>query len=484
MHRLLQILLLLPLLLWLPVCAEAQDQVELLQARSAEGGVINGEPVRKLIGEVRLASEQVTIEADSAWQYQNRNRIDAFNIQITTDQETIWADTLHYNTITEFSQFRGRVILHSGEHRLYSETVDVDRISNLTFFHSPVRFEDERGVLVAQTGSYNQARERGTFQGQVQLSDSTQYFEADTLRMDRLADQYELHGSVYAIDLEEEVTLTGTYLEADSTGRRLLEGDAWMMQLRQEGQDSTYLFADRILLLEQDTIQTLEATGQVRIWNPEWSAIADSLHYRSDRELFRLWSDPILWQERLQLTGPEIEAEFRNEQIHTLTAWPQPVAVMEVESIGRFHQVSGDSLVARFSDGEISQMDVIRQNDLIYQQQDEQGEPDGLIELTADGTLRLHFDAGELSRFRATENIDGSWHPESPSLSEQRLDRFQWNPERRPNQPGIQTPRFPPIPDELPFQPGERYRNALARDPDLSLDRPTNPNPEPSVRED
>ncbi|MGM0506220.1 MAG: OstA-like protein [Bacteroidota bacterium] len=474
MNRSIQSLL---LLLLLPGLAVAQDQVDLLQARSAEGGVINGEPVRKLIGDVRLASDQVTIEADSAWQYQNRNRIDAFNIQITTDQETIWADTLHYNTITEFSQFRGRVILHSGDHRLFSETVDVDRISNLTFFHSPVRFEDERGVLIAQTGSYNQERERGTFQGQVQLSDSTQYLEADTLRMDRLADNYELHGTVYAIDFEEEVTLAGKFLEADSTGRRLLEGDAWMMQLRQVRQDSTHLFADRILLQEQDTTQTLDATGQVRLWNSEWSAVADSLHYRSDQELFRLWSNPILWQDDLQLTGPEIEAQFLNDQIQTLSSWPQPVAVMEEDSIGRFHQVSGDSLVARFDGGEISRMDVIRQNDLIYQQLNEQGEPDGLIDLTADGTLRLHFEAGELSRFRATENVDGTWQPEDSTLTERRLDRFQWNPELRPERPELRTPRFPPIPDERPFEPGERYQRAISREPNLPPEPPTLPDP-------
>lgn len=472
------------LLLLVPVLAQGQDQVDLLQARSAEGGLVNGEPVRKLIGDVRLASEQVTIEADSAWQYQNRNRIDAFNIQITTDQETIWADTLHYNTVTEFSQFRGRVILHSGEHRLYSETVDVDRISNLTFFHSPVRFEDERGVLIAQTGSYNQERERGTFQGQVQLSDSTQYLEADTLRMDRLADHYELNGAVYAVDYESEVTLSGRYLEADSTGRRRLEGDAWMMQLRQEGQDSTHLFADRILLQERDSLQTLDATGQVRLWNAEWSAISDSLHYRSDHEIFRLWSNPALWQENLQLTGPQIEAQFQDEQIHSLASWPQPVAVMEEEAVGRFHQVSGDSLVARFSEGEISRMDVFRQNDLIYQQLDESGQADGLIELAADGTLRLLFEEGELSRFRATENIDGAWLPESPGLTEMQLERFQWNPDLRPRRPDIQTPRFQPIPAELPFEPGDRYQRVYRRDQDSEMNLPTPPDPEPNGSDD
>lgn len=481
MYRSIQTLL---MLLLLPTLALGQDQVELLQARSAEGGLVNGEPVRKLIGDVRLTSEQVTIEADSAWQYQNQNRIDAFNIQITTDQETIWADTLHYNTITEFSQFRGRVILHSGEHRLFSETVDVDRISNLTFFHSPVRFEDEQGVLIAQTGSYDQERERGTFQGQVQLSDSTQYLEADTLRMDRIADHYELNGAVYAVDFEEEVTLSGRYLEADSTGRRRLEGDAWMMQLRQEGQDSTHLFADRILLQDRDSLQTLDATGQVRLWNPEWSAIADSLHYRSDLEIFRLWSNSALWQENLQLTGPQIEAQFQDEQIHALTSWPQPIAVMEEEAIGRFHQVSGDSLIARFVEGDISRIDVIRQNDLIYQQLNEDGEPDGLIELTADGTLRLHFEEGELSRFRATENIDGAWLPESPSLAERQLERFQWTPDLRPGRPDLPAPRFQPIPTELPFQPGERYQIAHPQDPESPLKLPTPPDPEPNVPDD
>jgi len=437
--------------------AVAQEQITIVNAERAEGGQIDGQQVRKLLGNVILTGDKMRMEADSAYQYVNQNRIDAFNIRIESEQEIIWADSLVFYTHLDLSLFRGRVVMVSENHTLFSEKVDFDSLLDLAVFHTPVRFEDERGVLLAESGHYFQGREIGVFRGNVQLSDSTQYLEADSLYMDRRYDHYQLFSRVYAWDAEERVTLTGDYLESVSTGERYLSGNAWMMQVDEAEQDSTHLTANIIHLTEIDTTNFIDAAGQVRIWAEQYAAVADTAHYRSDLDQFRLRSDPMIWQNRIQLTGPYIEILFKDDQVHHLTSYTRPIVVMEDSLTGRFNQMRGDTLHAWFDDGEIEQIRVYDNSELIFHLKDDDDQPDGLIQLIANGPSTILFRNGEPDQFKAERNVDGSHLPENPANINRQLSGFRWDPDLRPQKPQIRTPRLPPVPDEKPFIPGERY---------------------------
>lgn len=456
----------LPLLCILPPIAEtasAQQQITILNAERAEGGVIEGEQVRKLIGNVELAGDRILMEADSAYQYLNLNRIDAFNIRIESENEIIWADTLFYDTHEDFSRFRGRVILQTEDLTLFSRTMDYDRTLELADFLTPVRLEDERGILLADRGRYYQNIETGSFYGNVQIADSTQYLEADSLFMNRRIDYYQLFGRVYAEEFEERVTLSGDYLEADGEGRRELEGDAWMMQVNESGSDTLHLNAVEIHLTETDTSDYLDAYGEVRIWAEHYAAIADTAHYRSDLDQFRLLSGPVIWQKRIQLTGPYIEASFEEEQIRFLSSWTRPIAVMQDSLTERFNQLRGDTLNAWFSEGEIEKILAYDNSELVYHLKNDEGEPDGLIELIAAGASAITFVEGEADRFRAERNVDGSHLPEDPENIGLELSGFRWDPELRPVRPEIRLPRLPPVGDERPVELPPRYLRYMER---------------------
>ncbi|WP_158551581.1 OstA-like protein [Rhodohalobacter sp. SW132] len=436
----------------------AQSQVFIENANRAEGTIVDGENVRKLIGNVILRTEDMRMEADSAYQFINRNLIHAFNIQIETDEDIIWADTLYHDTFTDFSQFRGRVIIESPANTVFSEAINLISPLDLAVFLSPVRFEDERGVLLAESGLYFQRPDSAIFHGDVQLADTTQYLEADSLFMNRSKDLYELHGRVFADDYEEKVTFEGNYLFADSLGYRLLTGDdAWMMEISESETDTTHLIAKKIELTETDTLSMMDAYQQVRIWSTKFSAIADTANYRDEEEMFILRGNPILWQKNIQLTGPYIEATLENEDIRFLKSFPRPIVVQEDSATGRLNQMTGDTLHAYFDEGELERLIVFDNSEIIFHQKDEDDEPDGLMELIAVGSSTMIFLNGEFDNFKAERNIDGSYIPEGPQVSERRLENFQWSPERKPDRPAIRIPRLNAILDIRPFELPPRY---------------------------
>jgi len=438
----------------------AQSRVFIENADRAEGVIINDENVRKLLGSVRLETDQMSMLADSAYQFINKNRIEAFNIQIDTDEKIIWADTLYYNTLTDFSEFRGRVVIESANNTVFSEKVDVSTPLDITIFRAPVRFEDDSGALHADSGIYLQAADSAIFRGNVQLSDSTQYLEADSLFMNRSKDLYELHSRVFADDFEENVTFTGNYLFADSTGYKLLTGnddDAWLMEVSESETDTTHLLAKKIELQETDSTSLIDAYQQVRIWSTKFSAIADTVNYSDSDELFILRGSPIVWQKNIQLTGPYIEASLSDGDIRFLRSYPRPIAVQEDTATGRLNQMTGDTLNAYFEAGELDSMIVYDNSEIIFHQKNDENEPDGLMEMVAAGSSTMLFADGEFDFFKAVSNINGTYVPENEGGSDRTLDNFEWNPEGKPQRPSIRKPRLPDIPDTPFFELPPRY---------------------------
>jgi lipopolysaccharide export system protein LptA len=421
------------------------------------GGMVDGQRVQKILGNAVLNLDGMRMEADSVYQFEGQNRFQAFNIMFDTEDEIIWADTLYHNSLTDFSELRGRVVVKSESNTVFSEAIDVDMPSDLAVFKVPVRFEDDRGILLADSGLYYQEVDSAVFRGNVQLSDSTQYLESDSLFMNRSDDLYELFGSVYADDFEENVTFAGNYLLADSTGYRLLTGNAWLMELNEEETDTTHLFAEKIELFESDTVSNMDAYEDVTIWSTKFSAIADTANYRDDLDQFLLRAGPIVWQKNIQLSGPVIEAYLENDDIRFLSSYTRPIAVQEDTLTGRLHQMTGDTLHAFFDNGTIQRIEVFDNSEIIFHQRDENDEPDGLIELIAAGPSTMTFVDGEFDFFKAVQNVDGTYLPEDPENIDRQLSNFRWDPELKPEKPEMRTPRLPEIPAERPFQLPPRY---------------------------
>ncbi|MEX0945595.1 MAG: OstA-like protein, partial [Balneolaceae bacterium] len=372
----------------------SQDRVTIIQAGMAESGLYEGQRIRKITNNVILSTERMTMQTDSVYQFLDSNLLMAFNTQIETEKDVIWADTLYHNTAADYSRLRGRVIIQSEQNTVFSDSMDVDHQNEIAIFNVPLRFEDEKGTLIAENGLYYQAVDSAIFRGNVQLADSTQYLEADSLFMNRSSELYELFGRVYADDYEDNVKFAGEYLYADSTGYRLLEQNSWLMEINESQTDTTHLFANKIELLETDDASFMDAYGRVRIWTPKFSAIADTANYRDDLEQFFLRSSPILWQKSMQLTGPNIEAFFENDNIQLLKSYRNPVIVMEDSVTTRLHQMTGDTLYAYFDDENLDRVRVFDNTESIFHNKDENDEPDGLIEMISAGPLTMYFTDG------------------------------------------------------------------------------------------
>ncbi|TYP94920.1 OstA-like protein [Fodinibius salinus] len=463
------LVLVIPILLisLLPQSSQAQRKVTILKADSIRGGNFQGQRIQKIIGNVHLQGQNMEMYCDSAYQFTNKSKIRAFgNIQINTESEKIWADSLTYFTDVDFSELRGRVIIEADSTTLFGNSVDYRFSTRIAHFIDKIRLEDQRGTLLADSGYYYRRADSAKFRGHVQIADSLQYLEGDSLFSNRDTKYYELYGKVYGNDQKNESMIQGDYLESDSTGRKLLEGNAWLQNFESDTTDTTqadttHIQANIIRSIKHqsqtDTSTTVRGFENVRIWSSSFSAVGDTTTYTDSTNTFEIWSNAKSWHEQVQLTGPYILAKIKNGDIDSLKSYPRPFSVQQDTSLNRLNQITGDTLHANFNEGTLRQIYVFGNAKLLRYTKNKKGQPDGAIDLTAPD-IRIFFKNGQLKKMNAIGTVDGSYLPESEQTANRRLNGFSWNPDLRPERPKKKMKRrFPPISDDIFFPLPQRY---------------------------
>lgn len=438
----------------------AQSVVTIERFSSARELTVDGQQVRKIY-DARFKMGNVTMVCDSAWQFLGKGEMRAYgNIQIDTDTENIWTDTLYYFNNQDLSWLRGRVVIHQDSTTLFGTKVDYNFLTKVAYFREGIRLEDADGTLTALSGTYFQNQDSAIFRNQVQLQDSAQYAEGDSLFINRKREYLELYSNIFVYDSTNNGLLTGDYLEADSTGRRFVLGNAYTRKIDSDSSsasaDTTHIFAHEILLFDRDSTSSIFAYDTVSVWASKFSSLSDSLNYESDTQLFQLKGRPKAWHKNIQLTGPYIAVQMDSSEVKELRSYIGAFAVQEDSTTHRLNQLKGDTLVAYFEDGDISEILLHPNSEILYHTKNEADEPDGAMENASPITI-LTFENGELMRAKMGQNT-GLFLPEYTDLINRRLEGFQWNPELRPQKPTLTPePKWDPVPEERPFELPSRY---------------------------
>jgi len=430
----------------------SQTVVTILRADRTEATQSPDGLIRKLSGNVELQTPDVRIRADSAWHYVNLAEIHGFgNLQIETESEIIWADKVVYDIDAEISSLSGNVIIRTETADIYSQRALYNFLVEIALFNEPIWVRDESGIMRADEGIYFSQSDSVIFRGNVQIADSTQYIEADSLFSNRKSGDYRLFGNVFLWDEENRSKIRGDFVEADSTGRRIVDGNAILHRVSEDLADSTWLTAGSIYMSKIDTFYIIDAIRNVELWHTEYSAVADSARFDEQSEMAALRLEPVVWYQNIQLTGEMIDIQFKNDSLETVYANGTPFVVQQDSITERFNQMMGDNLQIDFQDGQVQKIIISENAELLMHAADEQDNPDGAI-IVRGNNIIIHFVDGDADRMEVHQGVDGEVIEESEIIHQLRLNGFNWIPEMRPVRPHLELlPARPAIPETPPF---------------------------------
>ena len=137
---------------------QAQDKkkIEILGADVLTTGTVNGEKVRKLIGNVKMKQDDVYMDCDSAYFFTNRNATDAFgNVYIHQQDLQIYADSLKYNGDDRIADLYGNVRLIEPRMNLTTKRLTYNMVTKTAKYSKGGHILNDETDLVSEVGYYN-----------------------------------------------------------------------------------------------------------------------------------------------------------------------------------------------------------------------------------------------------------------------------------------------------------------------------------------
>ena len=410
------------------------------------------------------------------------------NVKLTDNKGTLYTDELEYDLRSGIAKYRngGKIVngtteLTSKEAVYYADTKDVffkktvhltdpDRNiwadslqyninTNIASFISPTHIVGKDGsVIDTRNGNYNLKTGEANFYERTMFKDSTHSGIGDKVHYDKVTGLLELEDNAKFVDSANKVTVISNFLLIDTKQNSFLATRKPVMIFYRDN-DSTYIAADtlfsglrkydsleRRVVSRTDTLKKITAIKtsadssiryflafyHVRIFNDSLQAVSDSLHYTTLDSTFKLFGDPVVWNDKTQVTGDTIYMFTENKKAKRIYVFNNGMVINKA-SDGLYNQVSGRTLNGYFVNGII---DYVRAKgspaESIFYPQDDDSAFVGMNRSSGD-VIDVRFVKKEPNRITFVNNVDGVLYPMSQTPGDKKqLKNFKWQDKRRP----------------------------------------------------
>jgi len=411
------------------------------------------------------------------------------NVKLTDKKGTLYTDDLEYNLRTGIATYKngGRItnektVLTSQDGVYYADTKDVyfkkdvhlkdpDRDiwadsllynikTNIATFISKTHIVGKDGSIIdTKSGTYDLATGEAIFFDRSSFSDSSRSGVADKMAFDKKTGTLQMEGNAKLVDSVNNITVIGNQIFIDTKLNSFLATRKPVMIFYSEG-DSTYIAADtlfsglrkydsleRKIVTQTDTLHktmTVNANSvdtsiryflafhHVRIFNDSLQSVSDSLHYSTVDSTFKLFGDPVAWNDKSQVTGDTIYMYTENKKPKRLYVFNNGMIINKAND-GMFNQIAGRTLNGYFVDGSIDYVRVKGSPaESIYYPQDEDSAFIGMNRGSGD-VIDIYFVKKELNKVKFVNNVDGILYPiKDIPADKKELKGFKWLDNRRP----------------------------------------------------
>lgn len=465
-------------------------RVDLLYADEVRADRDLAPDVQILIGSVKLRHEGMYMYCDSARLYEKTNSVEAFNNVRMEQGDTlfVYGDYLDYNGQTQLAQLRRNVRLINRHTELVTDSLNYDRLYNLGYYFDGGTLTDEQNILSSVWGEYSPATKLAVFNHEVELLNPNFTLNSDTLKYSTLTkvatilgpsniDSKENHiyseRGIYNTATEQAELLDRSVLtndgrrlvgdslfydrksgygEAffnvqmnDTVNRNMLTGDYCFyneltgnavvtrraVAVDYSQGDSLFMHADTLRMvthfLNTDSVyREIRAYHKVRAYRRDVQAVCDSLVYSSLDTCMTMFSDPILWYGSQQLLGEQIRVYLNDSTIEWAHIINQALAVERKDTL-HYNQVGGKEMKAFFVDGEMRQVDVNGNVQVIYYPVEERDSSLIGLNFSEGAFLRMLLKDRKMERGTFIGKTSGTMYPmDQIPQDKYKLPAFVW----------------------------------------------------------
>lgn len=443
-----------------------------------------------LNGNVAFLHKGALLTCDSAYFYQESNSFKAFgHVKMRQgDTLSLTSDYAFYDGDNQMAEARHNVLLRHRGTKLYTDSLNYDRLYNIGYFFEGGKMVDRNNVLVSDWGEYDTETRKAVFNYNVNLRTPKFTLTTDTLHYDTRTSLANIVGPS-VIRSKESVIHTSDGYYNTNTGRARLYGRSTMsnkgkeitgdslfydekrgisqgyrnviykdtqkknelhcnylwynekngfafatenpVMMEYSQKDTLFVHSDTIKVityhLNTDSVyRTAHCYNKVRAFRNDVQAVCDSLVYNTKDSCMTMYRDPIAWSGDRQLLGEEIQVFMKDSTIDRAHIINQALTAELMPDKEHYQQLSSKEMFAYFTKGQITQTEAIGNvRSIYYPVDDKDSTLMGLVYIETD-TMKMFMRDRQLQKIW-TSKTDGTWYPMTQIPPERyKLDGFTW----------------------------------------------------------
>ncbi|REG94403.1 OstA-like protein [Algoriphagus antarcticus] len=466
---------------------------------------IGAKGFERLLGDVEMKHKNTLIFCDSAHFFREENKARLFgNVRIVDEVDPVKTTSRYaeYDGNTQLAKLRNNVVFTNDKTTLKTEYLDYDRAGNIAYYYNDGEVVDSVNVLTSELGTYEVSNEKITFKNNVVLVNpdytmktndliyltipktaetkgltnliskegntldaqngsfydtqakkfrfydgvvetETSRIKAQELFYSELDAYYEGIEDVSILNKERQVEVFGEVGEYwEERKYSLVHGNALVRRYFEK--DTLYMASDSLISQdgEVDSMKYLLAFRSVKLVKSDLSGVADSLVYNFSDSSIQLFKDPVMWNQKSQITADSMVFYIANEELDRVFM-KDKVFVITQDTIRNFNQMKGRTMVGYFENGQMDKIDIDGNGESLYFVLQADTISQG-INKTLSANIKLRFKDGTIQRVTYGIKPDGKFTPfQLINEENSRLEGFSWRFEEKPTMEDIYAWRKP-----------------------------------------
>ena len=415
-----------------------------------------------LKGKVQFRHKGATLSCDSAYFFEASNSFEAFgHVKMRQgDTLTLNSDYAYYDGNDQFAKARRNVVLTHRATKLYTDSLDYDRLYSFGYFFEGGKMVDKKNVLTSDWGEYHTDSREAIFNYNVNLKNPKFLLTTDTLHYDTRTsiahivgpstitsgesvikstsgyydtnkENAQLFSRTTIVNKEKEITGDSLYHDDrkgisegfgnviytdrvnknmmfcdyfwynDKTGYAYATKRAKLVDYSQK--DTLYVHGDSIKMytynIDTDSVwRKFHCFDKVRAYRVDVQAVCDSLVYDTKDSCMVMYKDPITWNENRQLLGEVIEVFMKDSTIDKAHIIGQALSVEQIDNKDHFNQISSKEMYAYFRDKAVYRSDAISNVQSIYYPIDDKDSSFIGLNYAETDTMRMYLQDRKLQK--------------------------------------------------------------------------------------
>jgi lipopolysaccharide export system protein LptA len=266
------------------------------------------------------------------------------------------ADTMFYNGKTKEITLQGHAFSRDSIRQATANRIIYNRETEISELQGKAFYKDDKQEVKSDTVLVNGKNKTYATRGRSNIVNGSQILQADFVDF---KDSLGLaKGSVFWRDTAAKSTITCENMAYDQRKDYIKASGKRPILTSLIDNDTLWMRADTIISFKanpNDSARTMLAYFKVRTYKSNFQSICDSLSFTEKDSTFRLFKNPIVWQDTSQMTADTMRILLKDKKIERVFMKNNALIVNSRDEV-YYNQIKGRQITAFFEGDDIRRM--------------------------------------------------------------------------------------------------------------------------------